>query len=63
MKWTLKHRKVLVGSLEKPTVEGFEESTLWDISGPDVTRVGVKTSAVIFGMALASQISTEGMEK
>ena len=63
VKRTLKRWRILVGSLEKPTVKGFEESTLWDISGLDVTRVGVETSAVIAGMALAYQTSTEAMAK
>ena len=63
VKRTPKHRKILGASLEKPTIEGFEESTLWDISGPDVTRVGVETSVVIVRMALAGQTSTEAMAK
>ena len=63
VKRTLKYQNVLVGSLEKPIVEGFEESTLWDISGPDVSQVGVNTSVVIAGMALAIQTSTKAMEK
>lgn len=62
-KRTLKSLKILVGSIEKPIVEGFEERMLWDISGPDVTRVGIETSAVIIEMALADQTSTEAMEK
>ena len=36
VKRTPKHRNVLVSGFEKPTMEGFEESTLWDIFGPDV---------------------------
>ena len=36
VKQTPKRPKILVGSIEKPTVEGFEESTLWDIAGPEV---------------------------
>ena len=63
VKRTLKRQNILVGSLEKPTMEGFEESTLWDISGPDVTRVGVETLAVIAGMVLAGQTSTKDMAK
>ena len=50
---TPKRRKTLVKGVEKVVLEGFEESTLWDISGPKVARVGVETSAVIAGMALA----------
>ena len=44
-------------------MEGFDKSTLWDISGPDVTLVGIETSAVIVGMALARQSSTEATAK
>ena len=44
-------------------LEGFEETTLWDISVPDVARVGVETSAIIAGMALVGQSSTEAMAK
>lgn len=49
---TPKCRKTLVGGVEKVVLEGFEESTLWDISGPDVVQVGVETSVVIARMAL-----------
>jgi hypothetical protein len=58
MKWTLKCQKILVGSIEKPIVKGFEES-----SGPDVAQVGIETSLVIAEMALSSQTSTKAMEK
>lgn len=63
VKQTLKSWNIIVGSIEKPIVEGFEESMLWDTSGLDVTQVGIETSIVIAGMALASQTSTEAMEK
>ena len=63
VKQTPKCRNILLGSIEKPTVEGFEERILWDISGLDVARVGIETSVVIVGMALADQTSTEAMEK
>ena len=63
LKQTPKHQKVLVAGIKKPIVEGFEEVTLWDISGLDVARVDVETSVVITGMALASQTSTESMAK
>ena len=63
VKRTPKCRKDLVGSLEKLTVEGFEEITLWDISCLDVARVGVETLVVIVGMAFSVQTSTEAMEK
>lgn len=52
-----------MGGLEKPVTEGFEESTIWNISGPDVARVSVETSAVIARMALVGQTSTEAMAK
>ena len=63
VKWTLKCQKILLGSIEKLIVEGFEESMLWDMSGSDVTRIGIQTLTVIVGMALAGQTSTESMEK
>lgn len=31
-------------------LEGFEESTLWDVLGPDVAQVGMETLTVIAGM-------------
>ena len=63
VKWTPKKWKILVGGLEKPVTKGFEESTIWNIAGQDVARVGVKTSVVIVGMALIGQTSTEAMAK
>ena len=63
VKWTPKHRKVLMGGLQKPVTEGFEESTIWNISGPSVSRVSVETSTIIIGMALTDQTSTEAMAK
>ena len=63
VKRTLKWKKGLVGGIEKDVTEGFEKSTPWDVSGPDVARVGVKTSAVIAGMALAGQSSSKAMAK
>ena len=53
IKRTQKHRKALVIWVEKDMMEGFEESTLWDISIPDVTQLGVETLVMIAGMALA----------
>lgn len=52
VKRTLKHKKTLFRGVEKVVMEGFEESTLWDIFGPDVAWVGLETSTVIVGMAL-----------
>ena len=63
VKWTLKRRKVLVGSIEKPSVEGFKESKLSDISCLDVAQVGIETSTLIVGMALAGKSPTEEMAK
>ena len=37
VKWTPKHRKILMGGLEKPVTEGFEEITIWNIADQDVT--------------------------
>lgn len=44
-------------------VKGYDEISLWDISGLDMSRVGVETSAIIAGMALIGQLSSEAMEK
>lgn len=44
-------------------IEGYEESTLWDISRTYVSRVGVEISIVIASMALAGRFSSEAMEK
>ena len=44
-------------------LEGFEESTLWDVSGPYVARVGMKTSVIIARMTLMGQSSSEAMTK
>lgn len=63
VKRTPKHKRILIGGAEKPLIEGYEESTLWDISGPYVSCVGVETSAMIVGMALVGQLSSEAMEK
>ena len=63
LKRTLKRQNILVGSLGKQKMEGFESSTLWDISSLDVARVGVETLAVIVGMALVGQTSIEAMAK
>ena len=63
VKRTPKSRKALFGGIEKPIIEGFEESTLWDISGPDVARVAVETSTVIARMELDGQSSTKAMAK
>lgn len=63
VKRTPKHKRTLVGVAEKALIEGYEESTLWDMSSLDVARVGVETSAMIVGMALAGQSSSEAMAK
>ena len=63
VKQTTKRWKILMGGLEKPATEGFEESTIWNIAGHDVPWVGVKTSTVIVGMVLTGQTSTEAMAK
>ena len=63
VKRTSKCSKSLIEGVEKFVVEGFEESTLWDISGPDIARVGVEALAMIAGMALARQSSIEEMIK
>lgn len=60
---TLKCRKTLVGGVEKSMSEGFEESTLSNVLGLYVARVGIETSIVIAGMALVGQSSKEAMEK
>ena len=63
MRRTPKCRKNLVRGVEKDVMEGLEESTLWDIYGPDVARVCVETSIVIAGTELARKSSTEVMVK
>lgn len=63
VKRTPKCQKILVGGLEKPVTEGFEESTIWNIASQDVTWVGVETSTVITGMALIHHTSTEALAK
>ena len=63
VKQTSKCQNILVGGLEKPVTKGFEESTIWNVTGQDVTRVRVKISAVITGMTLTGQTSTEAMAK
>ena len=63
VKRTPKHRKDLVSKIEKPIMEGLKESTLWDIFGRDVARVGVETSVMIVEMALDGQLSTKVMAK
>lgn len=52
VKQTPKHQKILVGGLEKPITEGFQESTIWNIEGQDITQVGVETFTVIVRLAL-----------
>ena len=59
VKRTPKCRKTLIGGVEKVVLEGFEESTLWDISSPYVAQVGVETSVVIAGTALIGKSSTK----
>ena len=63
IKWIAKQKRTLVGGAKKALIEGYKESTLWDISGPDVAHVGVENSVVIAGMALVGQSSSEAMEK
>ena len=36
VKRTPKRKKALIEVIEKVVMEGFEESTLWDVSGPYV---------------------------
>lgn len=63
VKNTPKWKRTLVGGSEKALIEGYKESTLWDISGPDVSHVGVETFVVITGMALIGKSSSEAMAK
>ena len=62
-KRTTKHKRTLVEGAEKALIEGYEVNTLWDISGLDVSLVGVETSSIIASMALIGQSSSEAMEK
>lgn len=63
VKITPKQKKALVKGIEKGVIERFEEITLWDVSGPNVARVGVENLVVITGMALTGQSSLEAMAK
>ena len=63
VKRTLKQKRALIGGIEKVVIEGFEESMLWDVSGLDMSQVGVETSVVIVKMALVRQSSLEAMAK
>jgi hypothetical protein len=63
IKRTPKQKRTLVGDAERALIEGYEESTLWDISGQDIARIGVESSVVIEGMAMAGQSSPEAMAK
>lgn len=58
-----KCKRTLIGGVEKELIEGYEESTLWDISYPYVSHVGVETSIMIDGMDLIGQSSSEAMQK
>lgn len=51
-----KCRKILVGGLKKPFTEGFEESTIWNIVGQEVSQVSVETSTVVTQNIFYSQI-------
>ena len=63
VKRTPKWKRTLIRGIEKAVIEGFEESTLWDVSGPNVARVGVETLVVIARMDLAGQSSSKVMAK
>jgi hypothetical protein len=52
-----------VGGTERVLIEGYEEITLWDLSGEDIGRVGVETSIMIEFMAMEAQSSSKAMEK
>ena len=52
-KRTPKHKRSLIGGVEKALIEGYEKRTLWDISSLDVARIWVDNFVVIANMALA----------
>ena len=63
VKRTAKHKRNLIGGIEKDVIECFEESKLWDVLGPYMARVGEETLVVIAEMALGGQSSSEAMAK
>ena len=63
VKSTPKRKRDPIGGVEKAFNEGYEESTLWDISGLNVAHVVVETLAIIVEMALVGQLSLEAMAK
>ena len=63
VKRTLKRKRSLIRGIEKVVIEGFEESMLWDVLGPNVAHVSIETSVVIVGTALTGQSSSEVMAK
>ena len=62
-KWNPKREKTLVGGVERELIEEYEERTLWDIWRQDIYQVGVETLAMIEGMAMVGQLSSEAMVK
>ena len=63
VKRTLKHKRALIGGIEKDLTESFEESALWGMSSPNVPQVSVETSIVIVEISLVGQSSFEDMAK
>ena len=59
IKRTPKKRRISFGGRNKVMVEGYDKHTLWDVSGPNVTRIGVETSTVIVVMDLEGHTTFE----
>lgn len=58
-----KRKKNFVEGKERVSIEGYDKHTLWDLLVHDIAWVGIETSVVIAGMAMAGQSSSEAMAK
>lgn len=58
-----KRKKTFVEGKERVSIEGYDEHTLWDISGHDIAWVGIETLVVIIGMAMKGKSYCEAMSK
>lgn len=60
---TPKRKKNFVEGKERVSIKEYGEQTLWDLSGHDVSRVGIETSVIIVGMAMVGKSSFKAMAK
>lgn len=63
VKQTPKRNKTLMEGTKRLLIEGYEDNTLWDLSGHDIAQARVKTLVIIAGMAMARESSSKAMEK